>query len=299
MRRAVIDLGTNTFNLLIAEVSENSLRIIHSEKLPVLLGMDGINEGMIAEAAMARAKNALTQFKQKSMDREVVEILGIGTSALRGSSNGQDLVDFAKNELSIPIEIVSGTREAELIYKGVLWSFPFEESTLIMDIGGGSTEFIFADNTGILDSTSLDIGVSRIYQWLEKPSVFDDQQIGKVNSFLEEYRSDFFSRSKAKVLLGTSGSFETMYELIFHEPFPPTVNAYELPCDCVMEQLNWIMASTLEERIENPWIADIRKAMLPIAALKMKWVIEMMEIERIVVAPYSLKEGVFWEHRTA
>ena len=298
MRSGVIDLGTNTFNLLIAEVEENHLRIIYSEKLPVLLGMDGINEGMIAEAAMSRAKNALTQFRQKCIERGAVEISGIGTSALREASNGQELLDFAKKELSIEIEIVSGMREAELIYQGVLWSFPFEEPTLIMDIGGGSTEFIYADKEGMKDAVSLDIGVSRIYQVLDKPATYTDKHIQQINAFLEENRADFFTSSKSNILVGTSGSFETIFEMIHKCNFPPTINAYELPYDKVMEQLEWIIASTLEERIENRWIADIRKNMLPIAALKMKWVIEMMSIERIFVAPYSLKEGVFWEQRS-
>ncbi len=298
MRSGVIDLGTNTFNLLIAEVEENSLRIVFSEKLPVLLGMDGINEGMIAEDAMARAKNALTQFQQKCVERDVVEISGIGTSALREASNGQELLDFAKNELSIAIEIVSGIREAELIYQGVLWSLPFDDPTLIMDIGGGSTEFVYADKEGMKDSVSLNIGVSRIYQLLDKPTVYTDAHIQRINAFLEENRTDFFASSKTNILVGTSGSFETIFELIHKCEFPPTINAYELPYDQVMEQLEWIIASTLEERNTNKWIADIRKTMLPIAALKIKWVIEMMSIERILVAPCSLKEGVFWEHRT-
>src|SRR5690606_9906849 len=92
IRKAVIDLGTNTFNLLIAEIGGNQLNYIYSEKVPVLLGMGGINEGFIAEDAMERAKLALTQFKLKCEEKNVELIQGIGTSALRGAKNANELV---------------------------------------------------------------------------------------------------------------------------------------------------------------------------------------------------------------
>ena len=94
IRKAVIDLGTNTFNLLIAEIDRDKLDYIYSEKVPVLLGMGGINEGFIADDAMERAKCALNQFKLKCQEKNVDLIQGVGTSALRGATNALELVDY-------------------------------------------------------------------------------------------------------------------------------------------------------------------------------------------------------------
>jgi exopolyphosphatase / guanosine-5'-triphosphate,3'-diphosphate pyrophosphatase len=293
MRRAVIDLGTNTFNLLIADNIEGKLVTVHSDKRAVLLGMDGINEGRIAEPAMERAKDALKFFSSSCLIRQTDMIIGIGTSALRAASNSEELLIYASEELNISIEIISGQREAELIYYGVRLTYPFSESAVIMDIGGGSTEFISANSSGIERVTSLDIGVSRIFQVMNKPEEFTSDHISEVLSFLEGEACGFFKDVKSNVLIGSSGSFETLYSLVFEKEFPDSNESLEIPMAEVLRELNWIINSSLEDRKNNPWIVPIRKKMLPISAVKMKWVIEKLGIEQLFVSPYSLKEGVF------
>ncbi len=293
MRVAVIDLGTNTFNLLIAEVNQSKLEYIHSEKLAVLLGMGGINEGHIADDAMGRAKCALTQFKLKCLEKNVQSIKAIGTSALREAKNAHVLIDFALDSLQIPISIISGLDEAQLIYNGVRCSHPIQHSTLIMDIGGGSTEFIHADSTGLLKAVSKNIGVSRIYQLLGNPDEYSQNHIEFITDYLNQQKCDFFESAKSTILVGSSGSFETIFEMTKKMEFPETGYSFELPIDSFVGQLDWLISSTLEQRMNNEWITSIRKKMIPIAALKMKWVIEQMNIQQVYVSPYSLKEGVF------
>lgn len=293
IRKAVIDLGTNTFNLLIAEIDSGKLDYIYSEKVPVLLGMGGINEGYIAVDAMERAKSALSQFKLKCDEKNVELIQGIGTSALRGAYNANELVRYALEALNIPISIISGQDEAKLIYKGVKWCHPIHYPTLIMDIGGGSTEFIYANKAGMIAAESLDIGVSRIYQLLDKPLEYSTEHIQQINDYLEAQKSNFFESFSSSILVGSSGSFETIFEMIHKMNFPTTGHSFELPLDQVLEKLDWLISSTLEERMNNEWIVSIRKKMMPIAAMKMKWIILMMNIQRVYVSPYSLKEGAF------
>jgi len=293
MSKAVIDLGTNTFNLLIAEVEQGELLRIHSSKYAVNLGMGGINSGVISADAMQRAKQALVKFSKCCNDFNVKDIQGIGTSALRVAANADTLVNYAKTELGIPIKIIPGEMEAELVYHGVKWTFPFNEASLIMDIGGGSTEFIEADTSGIINMTSLDIGVSRIFQYLEIPKEFSKSQIDSILSFLESKQNDFFSKINANVMIGSSGSFETLYELIFEKKFPDLSQSVELPMKLLMNRLNWLINASLEDRMNNKWIVTMRKKMIPITAIKVKWVIEKLGIKSVYVSPYSLKEGVF------
>lgn len=292
-RIAVIDLGTNTFNLLIAEVNQLKLEYIHSEKVAVLLGMGGINQDHITDDAMDRAKCALKQFKLKCKEKKVQTIEGIGTSALRGATNAQVLIDFAREELGIPVKIVSGLDEAKFIYQGVRLCHAIHHPTLIMDIGGGSTEFIHVDSSGFLNAISKDMGVSRIYQLLDKPEEYTQAHIPFITDYLNRQKCDFFDSTQASILVGSSGSFETIFEMVNKMDFPATGDSFELPIDLVMRELNWLISSTLEDRMNNQWIVAIRKKMMPIAALKMKWIIEHMNIQQIYVSPYSLKEGVF------
>jgi exopolyphosphatase/guanosine-5'-triphosphate,3'-diphosphate pyrophosphatase len=291
MRKAVIDLGTNTFNLLIAEVNHHGLDIVHSEKEGVALGMGGINQNVLAPDAYERGIRTLRHFKKVCDDLGATEIRGIGTSALRDASNATQFIDQVQQDLGIRIEIVTGHREAELIYQGVKWTYDFEEPAVIMDIGGGSTEFVFADKKGINDLISLNIGVSRIYQHFKCADPMSEQDVAYIEQWLEEKANGFFDGKEEYILIGASGSFETFYELIHNEPFPSKLKAVEISVNYLRDCLDQIIASTQAERDANDWIIPIRKKMAPIAAVKVRWVLNKLSINRTYISPCSLKEG--------
>ena len=291
MRKAVIDLGTNTFNLLIADVLDERFEIVHSEKEGVALGMGGINQNVIASEAYLRGINTLMHFKEKCDYFNVEEIKGIGTSALRDANNAKDFIDEVLKVCGIKIEIVTGLREAKLIYEGVKWSYLFIDPAVIMDIGGGSTEFIFADRNGIYDMISLNIGVSRIQQYFLSSDPLTATNIKDIEEWLEEKSDGFFDGKEEHILIGASGSFETFYELIHNEPFPEKIKSVEISVDYLFECLDEIIASTQSERDLNEWIIPIRKKMAPIAAVKTRWVLNKLKIKRVYISPCSLKEG--------
>ncbi len=291
MRKAVIDLGTNTFNLLIADVNSKGFSIIHSEKEGVALGMGGINKNIISNDAFERGLTTLRHFKNVCNQNEVKIINAFGTSALRGAKNSSDFVNQINSELGINVSIISGEKEAELIYKGVQWSYDFESPGVIMDIGGGSTEFIFADKNGMTDVVSMNIGVSRIYQELKLNDPLTPTDIKIITNWLDEKANGFFDGKSADLLIGASGSFETFYELIHNVPFPELIQSIEVPMEELNSTINSIITSTQEERDNNKFIIPIRKKMAPIAAVKVKWVIEKLGITRTIISPCSLKEG--------
>lgn len=291
MRRAVIDLGTNTFNLLVADVMDGKLDFVHHEKLPVMLGMGGINEGFISQDALHRAEDALRSFKSRCVNLHADVIVAIGTSALRGASNSQKLLDFANDQLDINIQIVSGIDEASLIYEGVKLTHNFTHPAMIMDIGGGSTEFIYANNVGPRWSGSYDIGVSRIYQFLGEPDEFGESEFEAIRNYLDDRCGNCFPNYPLEHLVGSSGTFETFYEMIFESPFPDVGEALDLPLNRLNEILHWSKSASLEQRINNPWVVPMRKKMLPIAAVKLLWIMNKWPIKKVWVSPYSLKEG--------
>jgi exopolyphosphatase/guanosine-5'-triphosphate,3'-diphosphate pyrophosphatase len=292
MRRAVIDLGTNTFNLLIADTQTR--QVLFQTKEGVALGMGGINEKRLSPAAIQRAFEALQKFKDKCDALEVNAIRAIGTSAMRDATNANELIEKVATELKISIEVISGLQEAELIYKGVALSHIFDEPALIMDIGGGSTEFIVADLKGPILAHSFDIGVSRLFQLFDYQDPLSIQDIERVENYLNQHCAHFFKQQLPKVLIGASGSFETFYELMAQAVFDPQGAAVQVDASEFKFMLDHIIASTQAERNANPHIIEIRKRMAPLAAIKTRWVLKIAQIEHIYISPYSLKEGTLF-----
>ncbi len=295
MKTAVIDLGTNTFNLLIADVMDSKFTVIHSEKEGVALGMGGINSNIISPEAFDRGIRALRHFNFMCIHHKVEVINAFGTSALRDATNSDLFIKQIKDELGISVNIISGEKEADLIYKGVLWSYDFRNPGVIMDIGGGSTEFIFANKEGITDLVSLNIGVSRIFQELKLSDPLTDQDILSITNWLDNKADGFFDGKQEELLIGASGSFETFYELIYSQPFPDKLKCSEIPMKTLNHMIDWVIFSTQQDRDTNEFIIPIRKKMAPIAAVKTKWVIEKLGISRTMISRCSLKEGALRE----
>jgi exopolyphosphatase/guanosine-5'-triphosphate,3'-diphosphate pyrophosphatase len=291
MRVAVIDLGTNTFNLLIADVGESNFQVVHNSKEGVALGMGGINEQRIAPEAMTRALAAFEKFAGICSRHEVRNVRAIGTSALRDATNADELVDAVRKSYGVTIEVIDGLQEAQLIYDGVRWSYDFTEPSLIMDIGGGSTEFIRGHQDEELQFCSLNIGVSRAVQLFDvsDPLTPEDQQT--LVSWFEENAGELAGFKACTTLVGASGSFETFYEMINETRFPEGIMPIWLNRTELEETLDWIIRSTFEERERHPHIIPIRRRMAPIAALKTRWILHKFDINEIVISPCSLKEG--------
>lgn len=291
---AVIDLGTNTFNLLIASVENTDFNTLYHAKTGVALGMGGINEQRISEDAAERAMNALSSYRQKCDEFEVDEIRAFGTSAIRDAKNGDEFCKLIKSKLGIGICVISGLEEAQLIYRGVKWSYGFEQPALIMDIGGGSTEFILANKDGVQKAVSLNIGVSRMYQQLELGNPITNEDIQTIENWLEEHSEGKLDGIQCDILIGSSGTFETLYEVHFQQKFPDSKNCIPMSVEELRSVLNSIIQSTLEEREQNPFIIPIRQIMIPIASVKINWILKKTGVKQLLISPYSLKEGALF-----
>lgn len=289
---AVIDLGTNTFNLLIFQKQENRFEFLHNERIPVGLGMGGINENRIAPDAFERGVNALVHFKQVCHERKVEHIKAFGTSALRGAKNGIQFSSSVKEKTEIHIEIIDGLREAELIFEGVKLVHSFTKPSCIMDIGGGSTEFILADEKGLREFQSFDIGVSRMLQKFNLSDPLTTKNIREIEEFLAANTCNFFETHSCNALIGASGSFETFFEFIFEKKYTDEWKSAQLDFKPLMKVLEVLIHSTQAERELNDHISDIRKKMIHIAAVKTRWVIRQLSVEEVWTSPAALKEGV-------
>jgi exopolyphosphatase / guanosine-5'-triphosphate,3'-diphosphate pyrophosphatase len=297
-RVGVIDLGTNTFHLLIAEVGEGSMSIIHRERQPVKIGMGGINQGVIRDEAVARAIHCLQQFK-KILDAErVSRILALGTSALRSADNGKDVIKAIYDATNITVKVISGDQEAEYIYHGIRAAMALGRNrSLIVDIGGGSVEFIIADRSQIFWKISLDIGAQRMLEKFHRhdPILLREQQ--SLYDFYEVALSPVaaaISEWMPEILIGSSGTFDTLSEIhCIRNGISYAEGKSESPLS--LESFRTIHEEIItrnrEQRLQIPGMIPMRVDMIVVASCLIEYLVDTFNFREIRVSSFSLKEG--------
>ena len=299
MKVAIIDLGTNTFNLLIAVTRKNgNYDLVLKTKIPVKLGQGGIDKGIIAPDALKRGMEALKTHKQTIEEYQVKKYRAFATSAIRSTSNGVEFVRTVKKKLGLIIEIIDGKKEAELIFHGVKQISEFKSSyDLIMDIGGGSTEFIIANKNGIAWSKSYKLGVSRLKEIFKPKDKISDDNIIQITNHLDESLQELFdalSKYRCDRLIGSSGSFDSIVEMIAHQ----FKNEEEMkrPCATIHKmEFKWVyeylINSTLNDRINTPGLAKMRADMIVISVVFINYLLKKTGIDKVNRSKFALKEG--------
>jgi len=298
---AVIDLGTNTFNLLIAERSPNStFKKIFNTKIAVKLGQGAINAGYIADAPFQRGINALKQFQQYLLDYNVEQTYAFATSAIRSASNGHEFVTQAKKVAGVSISVIDGNEEADLIYYGNRMAVKMTESiSLIMDIGGGSTEFILGNEQTIFWKKSFLLGAARLLEKfkLSDPITFDETV--DFNNYLRHELAPLFEaikHYKPIELIGSSGAFDSVVDVIAGEFGTEALNDENTEYSIDLKQYDVISKkikeSTLKERYHITGLIDMRVDMIVISVLLIDFIIKEMHLTHMRVSTFSLKEGV-------
>lgn len=295
-RKAIIDLGTNTFHVLIAD----GLAIIHEEKQPVRMGLGGINQGIITEAGIERSLKCLHGFAEVCKQYSVSDIKAFGTSALRNASNGEAVANQIKLETGIPVTIISGDEEARYIYQGVRAAVPLgSEKNLLMDIGGGSVEFIIGNQTEIFWKKSIEVGGQRLLERFHKSDPISSSEleslVAHIHESLQPLREPLLNHNP-KILVGSSGTFETLSDIycerkgIVNEKLPNSpfeLNYFE----SIRKDLT---NSTLQERIAIPGMLDWRAEMIVSTCTLIACLLAMHSFNAIRVSRFSLKEGVLF-----
>jgi exopolyphosphatase/guanosine-5'-triphosphate,3'-diphosphate pyrophosphatase len=305
-RVAVLDLGTNTFNLVIA--SQNSgdrFEILHSSKIPVKLGEGGINSGEIIPAAYQRGIDAVDRHFSMIKSFGAEKIFAFGTSALRTADNGIKFINQIRQNTGIDVEIISGDREAELIYYGVRQTLNMtDEKYLILDIGGGSNEFIIADKDKIFWKKSFKLGIARILEKYKPSDPILTGEILEIEKYVKNSLSELDEKVKelkVKTLIGASGSFETFVTMIreidiTEETLSATVpRSIPIDLDDFDHLCQRLILSTHEQRKEMIGLEPMRIEMIVLAALFVKFILEMLGIKSMIQSNFSLKEGVIYQ----
>ena len=300
MKLAVIDCGTNTFNLIIVRVKErNSYEKIFHSRIPVKLGERTINGGFIDERPFRRGIDAVSNFYKKIKEEKVDKVLAFATSAIRDASNGPEFVKQVSERFNIGISVIDGNEEAELVYIAVSEAVELsDEVSLIMDIGGGSTEFILANRERIFWKCSFTIGAARLLALFNPGERINAREIKNIKDHLEKELHPLFDAVREyppTELVGSSGAFESFVEMIHGEfggePLTEDRTSFEIDLAHYRGICNKVLASDLEERQNMKGLIPMRVDMIVICCLMVDFVLEKFRLQKMRMSVWSLKEG--------
>lgn len=297
---AVMDLGTNTFHLLIATGDATAPTELYHITEPVKLGEGGMKDGKIHHAAFERGVQTMERFHQQIVTHKAGRVKAIATSAVRTTRNGQDFINAVRSKTGINIETIDGEQEARYIYDGIkAGQCLTEKNALILDIGGGSVEFIIGNCNKILWKQSFEIGAARLMDRYHKVDPIPGHCIFELHDYLDQTLVPFFEAAKManiETLIGSSGAFETFAEVIErkdgHDFDLRNNRKYQFDYNEFMNITDWLIESTHFERENTPGIISIRVDMIVVAAIITRFVVERLGIKNVLMSTYSLKEGV-------
>lgn len=297
-KAAVIDMGTNTFHLLLVKISNQSFETIYKEKIPVKLGQGGINQDILAPDALKRAFHTLKHFKNLIDGENIDQVFAFATSAVRNASNGIDFVREVKETLAIDIHVISGAQEAQLIYEGVKLAGALGESTqLMMDIGGGSVEFIIGTAETVFWKQSFEIGGQRLLELFHHHDPILPIEISKLNSYLEEKLKPLFDaiqKHQPTGLIGASGTFDTLTDIYYESMLQCKLTGqhiFELPTSEFEKIHHSLLTQTREERLAIPGMIPMRVDMIVVASSLINFILDHLKVATICCSHYALKEG--------
>lgn len=310
MRIAIIDLGTNTFNIFIAEIfPDKTFTKLYKSKIAVKLGEGGINKNHIEEKPFKRGLRALKRHKKTIKKFGVDKIIAFATSAIRSANNGKHFIRVAKEKIGIDVQIISGGKEAELIYYGVRTAVKMNNHPLlIMDIGGGSTEFIIANKKEILWKQSFLLGAARLLEKFKPSDPIKKDEIKQIENYLEENLQPLYLAIESPLikgaggcqeLIGSSGSFDSLAEMIAYRFYDISTlkgkTFYDFNFDDCEKMYEVLLKSTTKERLRMKGLTKMRVDMMVVSAIFVDFIILRLGLKKMRLSRYSLKEGVLWE----
>ncbi|MGQ0826737.1 MAG: Ppx/GppA phosphatase family protein [Actinomycetota bacterium] len=300
MRIAALDLGSNSFHLLVADVHpDGTFESIAREKEMLRLGDDVTPNGEISAAVADRAIAAVRHLKQLADALGATEVLAKATSAIRSAANGSELVDRIEDEAGVEIEVISGLEEARLIFGAVRASVVLDPSPAMgIDIGGGSVELSIGDAQGLRWAASVPLGVGRLTADLvrdDPPSKGDRRRLDeRIRATLAPQVDAVRDRAPA-MFVGTSGTINDLARMavaLDTGDVPAASNGLRVTVDQFRDLHDRIMRSKTSERRKMPGLEEKRADLLPAGSILLTIALEMFGADTLTVSDWALREGI-------
>lgn len=297
-RLAGLDLGTNTFLLLIAEVSANSLTALFEKETVVRLGKGVDAEGNINAEAMQRGLACLREYATHAREHGCEKIIAVGTSALRDAKNREAFLSFIKQETGIAVNVISGETEARLTYRGALSNKrDLPEPLAIIDIGGGSTEVVLGTHAQITSARSADIGSVRLTERLLKHDPVQAEEVHSLRSHAEQIMRATWPLSELQnvaSMVGTAGTITTLAAMAqgLTQYESDRIDRYTLSLTKLNEIVATLARLPIVERKILPGLNPARADVILAGALLLETFMRVYDFDHIVVSNRGLRHGV-------
>lgn len=298
---AAIDIGTNSFHLVVARAAANNrFEILDREKEVVRLGSGSGDMKTLTPDAIGRGVAALARFRRIA-ESFGAEVHAVATSAVREAENRREFLDAALAEAGVHVEVISGVEEARLIHLGVLQAVPvFHQQLLVIDIGGGSTEFVIGKGADVFDARSLKVGAIRLTERffakepVKKKAVEDARTY--IRSYLPPVKRMVDEYGGFEVAVGSSGTILNVAEMIRArlggEPLRQIGNTTFAARDLSKLVDDLAARPRFADRLEVPGLDPRRADIILGGVLVLDEVVRALGIEELVLSDFALREGV-------
>jgi exopolyphosphatase/guanosine-5'-triphosphate,3'-diphosphate pyrophosphatase len=298
---AAVDMGTNSFHMIIARLKSNgSIKIIDREKTVIRLGSHkGKELSFISDEETELAIRVLTKFK-KLADTYGAEFRAVATSAVREANNRIEFISKVKKSTGIIVEAIEGKKEAELIYLGAEKALSLsDKNTLCIDIGGGSTEIINVNKNDTVFAESIKVGAVRLSKLFFPDYKITKEKISECSQYIESLLNNSlkkYFKYHFGTVVGTSGTIEALALIILkqkREKIPRTLNSVCFTKSELGTISNKILdARTKEDRLKIHGMEEKRADIIPPGVLILNKIFELFGIEEIRISAYALREGI-------
>ncbi len=300
-RLAAIDIGTNSFHLIIVEVDANTgkFNILGREKESVRLGSGSTDMKHLGKDAMNRGIEALKKFAALAEAAEA-QVRAIATSAVREAMNQHEFIMRARLEAGIRIEVASGIEEARYIYLGILQSVPvFDKRILMIDIGGGSTEFLIGHGRDIAYDNSLKLGAIRLTERFFGGKDTDAKSVKACRQYIKGFMTSVTRGSKQHkydIAVGSSGTIMNLANIINIKrggEADARLNNFIFSKDELYSAVDDIIeAGTIKQKLKIPGLDPARADIITAGAILLEQIFKELKIKEMMISEYALREGI-------
>lgn len=300
MRIAALDLGSNSFHLLVAEVQADGTFVpLVREKEMLRLGDAVSRYGAIPGDRLEQAVTCVRRMGQIAEAAGATEIAAVATSAVRSATNGDEFIDRVEREAGIKVEVISGLREATLIFGAIRAAVVLEPApALCFDLGGGSVEIAVGDTNGLRWATSERLGVARLTADHVHSDPIDPGELRQLRKHLERALgtvADDVRPYAPGLVVGSSGTLEDIARMVAARrkaDVPQSLNQFTFSRDEFLPLLDVILTSTSAERRKIPGL-DARRVDLIVAGSQfLATAMECFGFEEMTISEWALREGL-------
>jgi exopolyphosphatase / guanosine-5'-triphosphate,3'-diphosphate pyrophosphatase len=282
MRVAVVDLGTNSTRLLVADVDDGRVEEVSRRTEITRLG-EGVDERRkLLPLPIARVRNVLTEYRRELEGLGAERTLAVGTSAIRDAENGEAFLGEVEWSYGFKTRLLSGEEEAELTRRGVAGGRELEPGTLVLDVGGGSTELI-ADGA----RTSIDLGSVRLTERFLHSDPPTREELEAAAGAVRDALPDL----EPAQAIGVAGTITTLAALELGEYDPERVHGYRISRGAVDAQLERLASLPLAERRELPGLEPERAPVIVAGAVIVREVLDRYGLDCLEASERDILHG--------